>query len=309
MMKLGVKHHNLIPSQVPTTNMKSLLLSVLTLLYLHTYSQQQTPKRLRHFMQVSPSPSTEIPYGANPKAGHYVNVGDAKIYYEVYGKGQPFVVLHGGGYGSTYEMFEFIDSLSKTYQVIAISTRGHGKSEIGSTPVTYEQRANDAMAVINAVTKDSVILLGFSDGAYTGYKVTSMYPARVKKLIAIGAGEQVPGLRQVILDTAVAFQLDSSYWKQQLALMPEPNRLQEYWKKMAFFYNHMTASKELFASIHCPVLVISGERDMNAPLATIIAAYQMIPNSQLSIIPNAPHPVFLVNFPAVWACIVPFLKQ
>jgi pimeloyl-ACP methyl ester carboxylesterase len=219
------------------------------------------------------------------------------------------VVLHGGIYGSTYEMFQLIDSLSKTYQVIAISTRGHGKSEIGSTPVTYEQKANDVMAIINDVTKDSVTLLGFSDGAYTGYKVASMYQARVKKLIAIGAGEQVLGLRQVILDTTVAFQLDSSYWKQQLALMPEPARLQEYWKKMAFFYNHMTASKELFASIRCPVLVMAGERDMNAPLATIIAAYQMIPNSQLSIIPNAPHPVFLVNFPAVWACVVPFLKQ
>ena len=91
--------------------------------------------------------------------------------------------------------------------------------------------------------------------------------------------------------------------------MPEHERLQEYWTKMAKFYNTMTASKELFQSIHCPVLVMAGERDMNAPLATVIAAYQMLPNSQLSIIPGAPHPVFLVNFPAVWACVVPFLKN
>ncbi|MBL7738752.1 MAG: alpha/beta hydrolase [Chitinophagaceae bacterium] len=289
--------------------MKALLLSLLTLLFLDTYGQQQTIKPLRHFMQAGPSPANETQYGNNPKAGHYANAGDAKIYYEVYGKGQPFVVLHGGVYGSIYEMYQFIDSLAKTYQVIAVSTRGHGKSEIGIASVTYEQKANDVMAVINAITKDSIILLGFSDGAYTGYKLASMYPGRVKKLIAIGAGEQVPGLRQLILDTAVAFQLDSSYLKQQLALMPEPGRLQEYWTKMASFYNQMTASKELFASIHCPVLVMAGERDMNAPLATVIAAYQMIPNSQLSIIPNAPHPVFLVNFPAVWTSIVPFLKN
>lgn len=89
--------------------------------------------------------------------------------------------------------------------------------------------------------------------------------------------------------------------------MPEPGRLQDYWTNLANFYNTMTASKALFASIKCPVLVLSGERDQNAPLATIIAAYQMIPNSQLSIIPNAPHPVFLFNFPAVWASIKPFL--
>lgn len=219
------------------------------------------------------------------------------------------VVLHGGGYGSTYEMATFVDSLSKTYQVIAISTRGHGRSEIGSTPMTYEQKANDVYAVIQAMTSDSVTVLGFSDGAYTGYKLASMYPARVRKLVAIGAGEQVPGLRKVILDTGTAFRLDSLYWKQQLSLMPEPGRLQEYWTKLADFYNTMTASKTLFASIKCPVLVLSGERDQNAPLATVIAAYQMIPNSQLSIIPNAPHPVFLVNFPAVWASVSPFLNQ
>jgi hypothetical protein len=53
---------------------------------------------------------------------------------------------------------------------------------MGNTPVAYEQKANDVMAVINAVTRDSVTILGFSDDAYTGYKVASMYPARVKKI-------------------------------------------------------------------------------------------------------------------------------
>jgi len=73
--------------------------------------------------------------------------------------------------------------------------------------------------------------------------------------------------------------------------------------------NSLDKDPDLFGTIHCPVLVMAGERDLNAPLATIIAAYQMIPNSQLSIIPNAPHPVFLMNFPAVWESIMPFLKQ
>ena len=36
------------------------------------------------------------------------------------------------------------------------------------------------MAVINEVTKDSVTILGFSDGAYTGYKIAAMYPAKLK---------------------------------------------------------------------------------------------------------------------------------
>jgi pimeloyl-ACP methyl ester carboxylesterase len=95
------------------------------------------------------------------------------------------------------EFADFIDQLKGQYQVIAISTRGHGKSELGTgtKPLTFEQRANDAMTVINAVTKDSVIVLGFSDGGYSAYKLSAMYPARVKKMIVIGAGEIRPGLR------------------------------------------------------------------------------------------------------------------
>ncbi|MEQ8686983.1 MAG: alpha/beta hydrolase [Imperialibacter sp.] len=254
------------------------------------------------------SQTPSIQYGNNPAAGHYATSGDARIYYEVYGSGQPIVLLHGGIMGSTAEMTQFIDKLKPNYQVIAISTRGHGKSEIGTSPITYEKKADDIVSVINSVTTDSVIMLGFSDGAYTGYKVASMYPDKVKKLIAIGAGEQIPGLRKVVF-SGEPFNPANKLWQEGLALMPEPERLEEFWSAMETFYNTMTASKELFGSIKCPVLVMSGELDRNAPLSTVINAYNMIPKSQLAIIPNTGHVVFMQNFEAVWACIVPFLRH
>jgi pimeloyl-ACP methyl ester carboxylesterase len=55
------------------------------------------------------------------------------------------------------------------------------------------------------------------------------------------------------------------------------------------------------------VLFVVGEDDANAPLDTVIAAYRMTPNADLSVIPSAPHPVFIVNFPAVWTAVQPFL--
>ena len=58
-------------------------------------------------------------------------VGDTKIYYEVYGKGEPLLVLHGGGVGCTYEMGRFIDELSKDYMVIAPSTHTFGRKPLG----------------------------------------------------------------------------------------------------------------------------------------------------------------------------------
>ena len=207
--------------------MKIILFHLFAFICFQSFGQQHDAKPLRHFMQAASSPSNEIQYGNNPQAGKYANAGDAKIYYEVYGEGKPVVILHGGIFGSTYEMYQFIDSLSKNYKVIAVSTRGHGKSELGTQPITYEQKANDVMAVINAETKDSVIVLGFSDGGYAGYKLASMYPGTVKKMIAIGATELYPGLRDFSFDVKQVLALDSNYWKQQFTLMPEPQRLQE----------------------------------------------------------------------------------
>lgn len=260
-------------------------------------------------MQQTPSPEGSVPYGNNPKAGKYVQAGDAKIYYEVYGKGEPFVVLHGGLLGFTYEMHQFIDSLSQRFQVIAVSTRGHGKSELGTEPLSIEQKAGDILAVVNAETSKPVIILGFSDGGFGGYMFASLYPERVKKLIAIGAGEQTPELRRMEFNAVELFQLDPAYMEQQLALMPEPDRLMEFGNRISDFYNSISISTDLFEKIRCPVLVIAGEKDQNAALATVINAYRMIPNSQLGIIPNSGHGVFLQNFPAVWYSIVPFLGK
>lgn len=59
------------------------------------------------------NPGSSTPYGDNLKVGKYAQTSDAKIYYEVYGKGEPILILHGGGVGSPYEMGKIIDELKK----------------------------------------------------------------------------------------------------------------------------------------------------------------------------------------------------
>ncbi|QIH38910.1 alpha/beta hydrolase [Flavobacterium sp. Sr18] len=266
-------------------------------------------KPLRHFMQSKDEQINTIPYGNNPLAGHYVQSKDAKIYYEVYGKGQPIVLLHGGLFGSTVEMAKIIDSLSVRFRVIAVSTRGHGKSEIGTEPLTLEQRANDVLAVIRKVTPEKVMILGFSDGGFTAYKFGSMYPEEVKKMIVIGAGVLYPGLRDFSFNFNQAMEMDSEFWAQQRDLMPEPNRLKEVFQQIATCYSQLTVGAELLSSIQCPVLVMAGDRDEGNSVQNVLNAALLIPNHQLAIIPNAGHPAFIVNFNATWASIAPFIKE
>lgn len=254
--------------------------------------------------------SSEINYGDNESAGHYVKADDAKIYYEVYGQGEPIVILHGGGLGCTYEMGCFIDELKSNFQVIAISTRGHGKSEIGHKPFTLKQRADDINSVFDDVKiKNPVSIIGFSDGGYSGYSFAVNYPSRVKKLVAIGAGEVLQSNKKFIFDLNEWKNFDSEFIYQQLQLMPEPNRWQEMLNMYQDMWNGITISKEIFSKVKCQVLIINGEKDINSPMTTAISAYYELPNAQLSIIPNAPHQCFITNFKAVWSVIEPFIEQ
>lgn len=66
----------------------------------------------------------QVPYGDNTEAGHYLQVGDARIYYERYGKGPPVLLLHGGLFGSIGEFADVIQDLQRDHSVIAMALRG-----------------------------------------------------------------------------------------------------------------------------------------------------------------------------------------
>jgi pimeloyl-ACP methyl ester carboxylesterase len=266
-----------------------------------------TPGNAKNVSTANPPPS----YGNNPAAGHYLDVGDARLYYEIYGSGKPIALLHGGVYGYIDEFEPFITRLSAKYQVICVGTRGHGKSDIGHTPFTWQQRAEDAYKVIRAVTKDSVMVLGFSDGGHGALKLAALHPELVKKLIAIGAGDY-PSTGPHNMDHYTPQQLmksDSAFFAGRLALMPEPNRWAEDLDMMSKLYNEDFISTETFSRIKCPTLIMAGDKDDYNSIESIVNCKKAIPNAQLSIIAGCWHVVFFCNFPAVWDTIEPFLSN
>ncbi|MCC9064896.1 alpha/beta hydrolase [Flavobacterium sp. F-30] len=207
-------------------------------------------------------------------------------------------------------MYHFIDSLRVNHQVIAISTRGHGKSELGNQPHTYQLKANDAANVLNAVTKDSATVIGFSDGGYTGYMLASLYPSKVKKLVVIGAGERHPGDQPNAITVKQALELDKPFWDQQLALMPDPKRLQELFTRVQEEFNtKLVADEKLFSTIKCPVLVMVGDHDNFITVEHAEYASKFIPKGQLSVIPGAGHAAFLEKWAVAWPTVNYFLKH
>lgn len=255
------------------------------------------------------TPAAKVPFGNNSAVGKYINVGDARLYYEVYGQGKPIVLLHGGVYGYIDEFESFIYQLAQTNQVICIATRGHGKSEIGNTPFSWQQRADDAYKVIRSITKDSVMVLGFSDGAAAGYKLAANHPEVVSKLVAIGFGDTPKERKKEKFNYTpeLLMKQAKTLFEGRKALMPQPERWGQALSWLNKLYNDDFLSKETFTKIKCPVLLMTGDEDIYHNVESMISVSKFIPGSQLSVIPGCGHVVFFCNWPAVWESIKPFL--
>ncbi|HEY4195288.1 MAG TPA: hypothetical protein VGM63_07120, partial [Mucilaginibacter sp.] len=78
-------------------------------------------------LNFNPNPPHHPKYGDNPAAGGWVKLKDAKLYYETYGSGEPLLLLHGDSQ-SIFAFLYQIPELSKHFKVIAVDTRGQGKS-------------------------------------------------------------------------------------------------------------------------------------------------------------------------------------
>jgi pimeloyl-ACP methyl ester carboxylesterase len=121
---------------------------------------------------------------ATPK-GSYADVNGLRMYYEIHGRGEPLIMLHGGIMGS--EGFgQNIEALAKTRQVIAVHLQGHGNTRDIDRPLRFEQLADDVAALAAKLKLKQVDVLGWSFGGGTALQMAIRHPKLVRKLVVVG---------------------------------------------------------------------------------------------------------------------------
>ncbi|RPD43810.1 alpha/beta fold hydrolase [Paracnuella aquatica] len=222
-----------------------------------------------------------LTYGNNDSTGKFAIVNGIKIYYEEYGSGEPLLLLHGNSQ-SIAAFTHQIPELAKHFQVICVDTRGQGKSTEDGKQYTYDLFAADMHAFLNVLGLDSVNIVGWSDGGNTGLIMAMKYPAKVKRLVTMGANifinETVveKGVIPTVTKQIKVLEKDTTYKSQNSArlmtmLLKEPN----------YRFGDLK-------QINCPVLVLAGAKDMiRAEHTKGLAAN--IPKATLHIEPKATH--------------------
>ena len=214
-------------------------------------------------------------FGVNSNVGRYANVNGIKLYYEVYGSGYPLLVLHGNG-GSISGAASHYPELMKHYKVIAVDTRGHGKSTDTDAPLTFEQLAADFNSLLDELQLDSVFVWGHSDGAILGLIMAMDHPKKVKRLLAYGANLQP--------DSTAIYYWAVNAIKKYSTEVKDPKEK----KQVILMVENPHIPYERLSSIQAPVLVMAGDRDIITAEHTL-KIFQHIPKSQLCILPGATH--------------------
>jgi pimeloyl-ACP methyl ester carboxylesterase len=127
-----------------------------------------------------------------PRTNGKVRVNDVELYFEVYGTGEPLLMLHGGVNPS--EMFGApLAEMAKTRQVVALHMRGHGFSSDTLYPWTYEQMADDVAAALHEIGAAKVDVMGYSLGGGVALQTAIRHPEVVNKLIVISMAFRADG--------------------------------------------------------------------------------------------------------------------
>ena len=79
--------------------------------------------------------------------GAYAPVNGISMYYEIHGAGNPLVLIHGGGSSIHTSFGTLLPLLAKHYKVIAMDLQAHGHSGDRDDPESFEQDAEDVIAL------------------------------------------------------------------------------------------------------------------------------------------------------------------
>ncbi|TZF99998.1 alpha/beta fold hydrolase (plasmid) [Chryseobacterium panacisoli] len=244
--------------------------------------------------------SEQTVYGQNADAGKYLKLQDTDLYYEIYGEGEPLILLHGNS-GSIKDFYQQIPVLSKQYKVIAIDTRGQGKSiDSSKKDFTYKMFADDVKALTDQLKLNKVSIAGWSDGGNTGLEFALKYPERLNKLITIGANAFPDGVDDRLTD----------HFENKMLVMKElkdPKKFNEQRLLKIMLTQPRIARKDL-NKIGSRVLVIAGDRDVIKPEHTELIAKE-IPNAELRIYSNATHMIPFENADQLTTDILNFLGK
>jgi pimeloyl-ACP methyl ester carboxylesterase len=229
-------------------------------------------------------------------------------YYEVRGKGEPLLILHGG-LMSTDMFAPAMPVFAKGRQVIAVDLQGHGRTTLGQRPIRCEAIADDIDALLQQLGRAQVDALGYSFGGCVAMRLAIQHPERVRKLVVISAPFADDGwyadmrVQQKSVGAAMApMMAETPMYKTYKAVAPKADDFPRLLDAMGDFMRQKYDWSADVAKLKMPVMLVFGDADMVRP-EHAVKFYQLLggglkdagwnrenmPKNRLAIVPDLTH--------------------
>ncbi len=238
---------------------------------------------------------------------NYIEVNDLNMFYIEKGKGLPLILLHGGITTAEANWSKQIEFFSNHFRVIALDSRGHGRTDNPTGEFSYKLMADDIVALIQALNLEKPFVCGWSDGGQIALEIGINYPDSSKALVLGGVLNEITehytsGMKHWGIEGPGKVDFDKSreaspQFIDALSDMHSPVYGPEYWKKLLqdiskMWWDPLQFPEKRIEQIGVPTLVIAGDRDSIISIEECVKMYKLIPNAELAIIPNADHDVY-----------------
>jgi pimeloyl-ACP methyl ester carboxylesterase len=207
------------------------------------------------------------------------------------------LLLHGA-LASKNQFHDFIPLLAqKGLEADAINFAGHGGFAMPVQGYNFNVFANDILAYADQHKIEKLNLCGYSMGGYAALYFAKLHPNRVEKIAAINVKynwdplstqkelamlnadkmiEKIPSFVDKLM-----VQHGMNFWKQVI------NQTASMFEQMS---KDFILTKEDYETIKVPVLLGVGDKDTTTSIDETLDIYKKLPNPQLWVMPNTPHP-------------------
>lgn len=236
-----------------------------------------------------------------------VELTDNSLYYEVYGEGDPLILIHG--LGSSCRDWELqIPSFSERFQTIALDLRGHGRSAKPPGPYSIQLFANDVAGLIRALRLFAVHVVGISLGGMVAFQLALDFPELVQSLVIVNSTpelvarnwkDRIGFLQRLLIVNLMGMEKMGEVLAERFLPDPEHKTLRslfiQRWSEnhkpsylAAMRAAHGWSVTDRLGEIHSPTLVVAADGDY-FPLEAKQEYSRLIPNARLKVIEDSRH--------------------
>ena len=218
---------------------------------------------------------------STPTKKGYVLANGVNYYYEIHGRGEPLLILHGG-LGSIDMFGPLLPRMAKERQVIAVDLHGHGRTALGDRPIDLIDIGNDLAIVLKELGYAKVDVLGYSFGGGAGLRLAIQHPTLVRRLVVASAPYAQNGFhpemlpQQAQVGAAMAEQMkETPMYTSYVAVAPKPQDFPRLLDRMGELMRKPYDWTEDVKTLQMPVMLIFGDADMIRP-EHIVSFYHLL---------------------------------